>query len=94
MKRLILNNTVKALKKENRSVKIIIDEIQSYEPSEDNALYQGLKSNFENEKNQNENLRSQLNQLKRSEFTENEIKKSISNLEKNLENTEKRISEF
>ena len=58
------NNKIRDLKEENKGLKIVIDEVQDYEPKEDNLLYQGLKTKVFEETAKREELVSQLNQPK------------------------------
>ena len=88
------NNRVSDLTKENKGLKIVIDEVQDYEPKEDNLLYQGLKTKVVEETTRREELVSQLNQLKRSQFTKNEIESSIQKLTKDIGRKKNSVSDF
>lgn len=88
------NNKISDLTKENRDIKTVIDEVQDYEPKEDNLLYQGLKTKVVEETTRREELVSQLNQLKRSQFTKNEIESSIQKLTKDFGRKKNSVSDF
>lgn len=88
------NNKISDLTKENRDIKTVIAEVQDYEPKEDNLLYQGLKTKVVEETTRREELVSQLNQLKRSQFTKNEIESSIQKLTKDIGRKKNSVSDF
>jgi hypothetical protein len=87
-------NKIEELTKENIGLKNIINEVQDYEPEEDNLLYQGLKTKVIEETTKREELVSQLNQLKRSQFTKSEIELSIQRLTREIGRKEKSVSDF
>ncbi|QNM84630.1 hypothetical protein H9W90_10520 [Polaribacter pectinis] len=89
-----LENKSIALVNENKLISIELDELKEYEPTNDNLLYQGLKSNLKDEEKKHTDLVSKLSQLERSKFTEREILDAIRNLKTNIDKKENAIKRF
>lgn len=87
-------NQIEAAKKANLAIEIQLKEVENYEPTEDNLIFQGLITNAEKEDKQRIDLEGQLTQLERSKFTLFEVEKSIRDLETEITAEEKSIKEF
>jgi len=80
--------------KANKEIDILLKEIEDYEPTEDDLLFQGLITKTETEDKQKIGLEAQLLQLERSKFTLAEVTKAISGLETAIKKQEEAIEQF
>ena len=87
-------NQIEAAKKANKEIEAKLKEVESYEPTEDNLMFQGLINKSEIEDKERIELEAQLTQLERSKFTLVEVEKSIRALEGEIKSEENSITEF
>jgi len=80
--------------KANKEIDILLKEIEDYEPTEGDLLFQGLITKTETEDKQKIGLEAQLLQLERSKFTLAEVTKAISGLETAIKKQEEAIEQF
>ena len=80
--------------KANKEIDVLLKEIEDYEPTEDDLLFQGLITKTETEDKQKIGLEAQLLQLERSKFTLAEVTKAISGLETAIKKQEEAIEQF
>ena len=88
------NNTITNLISENKKIDKLLGEIEDYEPTNDNLLYQGLIAQSEYKQKELDELSAQITQLKRSQFSLQEIETSIDKFEKSIIKKENSIQEF
>ncbi len=87
-------NKLTELKNNNTTISAELKELQDYEPSAHNILYQGLKNKLSDEEKKHTELVSQLSQLERSQFTEKEILDSIRSLKTDIDKKKNAITRF
>jgi hypothetical protein len=87
-------NRLETAEKENIEIDKQLKEIENYEPSEDDLMFQGLIVKEEKEEKKRTELQAQLTQLERSKFTLAEVEKAIKDLEIEIKNKEKAIKQF
>ncbi|MBI5539036.1 MAG: hypothetical protein HY951_03190 [Bacteroidia bacterium] len=88
------NSQLETAEKDNIEIEKQLKEIENYEPTEDNLLFQGLIAKTKNEEKQRIELEAQLTQLKRSKFTLTEVEKTIKTLEGEIVKQENSIKQF
>lgn len=88
------SNQIKSAQEMIIEIDKALREVEGYEPTKDNLLFQGLITKVETEDKQKAELEAQLTQLERSKFTQFEIEKSIKTLEREIESEENSIKEF
>ena len=71
-----------------------LKEIESYEPTNDNLMYQGLLTDLLTKENTKREFESQLTQIERSKFTKLQVENSITDLNDNIEKLENSINQF
>ncbi len=87
-------NKLNDIKEDNIKLSEEVSELQDYEPTSDNILYQGLKNNVSDENKKLTDLVSQLNQLERSKFTKKEISNLIRDLKTDINRKKNAIEKF
>ncbi|MGN6166452.1 MAG: hypothetical protein ACTHOF_18115, partial [Flavisolibacter sp.] len=85
---------IEAAKKENIEIDKQLKEIEDYEPTPDNLMFQGLITKVETEDKERAKLEAQLIQLERSKFTLAEVEKSIRDLKNEIKKKEESIKQF
>ncbi|MCU0238769.1 MAG: hypothetical protein MUC29_04945 [Pyrinomonadaceae bacterium] len=88
------NNRIEAAKNANLEIEKQLKEVEDYEPTAENLMFQGLIAKTEAEDKQRIELEAQLTQLNRSKFTLAEVEKAIKSLEGEIESEENSILEF
>ncbi|OFY86674.1 MAG: hypothetical protein A3F72_15670 [Bacteroidetes bacterium RIFCSPLOWO2_12_FULL_35_15] len=88
------NNDLITTKKINAGIEVQLKEVQDYEPTNENLLFQGLVTKKESESKQLKELESRVTQLERSQFTYNEIDRSIKALDSDIKKQEAAIKDF
>lgn len=88
------NAQIKKVEDDNTEINKQLKEIEDYEPTADNLMFQGLITKAETEDNKRKELEAQLTQLERSKFTLTEVEKSIRDLENDIKNKENSIKQF
>lgn len=88
------NSQIKIAEEANKEIDKQLKEIEDYEPTADNLMFQGLIAKSETEEKQRTIYEAQLTQLERSKFTLIEVQNSIRNIEKEIADNEKSIKEF
>ena len=87
--------TEKELKNtEKINVEKKLKEIENYEPTETDIMYQGLLSELVQKENAKRELESQLTLIARSKFTKLQIENSITELNDSIGNIEKSIGQY
>ncbi|MBW6536586.1 MAG: hypothetical protein K0B11_16370 [Mariniphaga sp.] len=87
-------NQLETAEKNNIEIDKLLKEIENYEPTEDDLMFQGLLTKVKEEDKKRTELQAQLIQLERSKFTLAEIEKAIKDLEAKIKNKEKSIKQF
>lgn len=87
-------NQIEATKKTNLDIDKQLKEVEDYEPTADNLMFQGLIAKVETEDKKRKELEAQLTQLDRSQFTLVEVEKAIIDLEKAIKHKENSIKQF
>lgn len=87
-------NQIEATKKTNLDIDKQLKEVEDYEPTADNLMFQGLIAKVEMEDKKRKELEAQLTQLDRSQFTLVEVEKAIIDLEKAIKHKENSIKQF
>jgi hypothetical protein len=87
-------NQTQATNKTNFEIDKQLKEVEDYEPTADNLMFQGLISKVETEDRKRKGLEAQLIQLERSKFTLAEVEKSIRDLENEIKKKEESIKQF
>ena len=83
-------NNKKGITGEIEKVKRQLKEIENYEPTEDNLMFQGLLSEYKTKDNERKTLESQLTQSEQSPYTAKQVEAQVQKIEgevKTLENT-------
>lgn len=88
------NLQIKTAKKAIEEIAIKLVEVEGYEPTNDNLLYQGLIAKKENEEKQRIEFEAQLTQLERSKFTLGEVERAIKKIENEITKDENSIQQF
>lgn len=87
-------NQIEATKKANLEIDKQLKEVEDYEPTADNLMFQGLIAKVETEDKKRKELEAQLTQLDRSQFTLVEVQKAIIDLERAIKDKENSITQF
>ena len=87
-------NQIESTIKSNIEITKQLQEIEAYEPTADNLMFQGLIAKKETEDKQRIELEAQVTQLERSKFTFVEVEKAIKDLESDIKNKENSIKQF
>jgi len=87
-------NQIEATNKTNLDIDKQLKEVEDYEPTADNLMFQGLIAKVETEDKKRKELEAQLTQLERSQFTLVEVEKAIIDLEKAIKHKENSIKQF
>lgn len=88
------NSQISVATNANLEIEKKLKEVEHYEPTNDDLMFQGLITNLEAEEKQRRELEAQLIQLERSKFTLFEVEKSIKDLERDIVADENSIKEF
>lgn len=72
----------------------LLKEVENYEPTSDNILYQGLLNEVEEKDNKRKIKESQLTQSEQSKFTIQQVQKQITDLETEINKINKSIAAF
>lgn len=86
-------NYIKAITGEIEKVKTQLKEIENYEPTEDDLMFQGLLSEYKKIDEERKTLESQLTQSEQSPYTAKQVEAQVQKIEREvvtLENTIKR----
>lgn len=87
-------NQIEATRKTNLEIDKQLKEVEDYEPTADNLMFQGLIVKVETEDKKRKELEAQLTQLDRSQFTLVEVEKAIIDLDKTIKDKENSIKQF
>jgi hypothetical protein len=87
-------NQAETAKNANNEIKKQLKEIENYEPTADDLMFQGLITNTETKDKRRKELEAQLTQLERSKFTLADVEKAIKELEIEIKNKENSINQF
>jgi len=88
------NAQIKKVEEAIEEIKKQLKEIEDYEPTADNLMFQGLITKAETEDKKRKELEAQLTQLERSKFTFADVEKAIRDLENDIKNKEKSITQY
>lgn len=73
----------------------LLEEVENYEPTEDDLMYNGLLNEVEQKNNKKRNLEYQVTQTEHFPFTQEQVEKQVSTLEKTkIPDLERRINDF
>lgn len=88
------NAQIKKAEDDNNEIIKQLKEIEDYEPTADNLMFQGLIAKVETEDKKRKELEAQLTQLERSQFTLSEVEKAIRDLENAIKDKENSVKQF
>jgi hypothetical protein len=72
-----------------------IKEVENYEPTDDNIIYQGLRNEVSEKDKKRQTLESQLTQTENTKLTQDQVEKQISNLEnKEIPDIKRQITQY
>ena len=90
----IIENKIEVAKKANTGIEKQLKEIENYEPTMDNLLFQGLITKLQTEDKRRSELEAQLTQLERSKFTFEEVERMINQIDKEIKHKEDFIRKY